>query len=204
MTSGRTTHAASARTRAGRRGHAASSRKHSSHRGASGRRNDAIALLLDDHETLRSLLSRLHEAHSDSQRERLLGEVRAEIERHTTIEEEIFYPAFRDVAQTERDRELFHESTEEHHAASLVLNEISTSAEADVFAARAKVLKDMIEHHAEEEESEMFPRARRLLPRGELERLGQELAERKRSLGHNGTGGALQTVASLVRMPFSS
>lgn len=181
----------------------ASGHRRSMRTASHGQRGDAVALLRDDHQRLRQLLTRLHDAGTSAQRERVLAEARAEIERHTTIEEEIFYPAFRAVADKDRDREMFHEAHEEHNAAALVLKELTVSAEPDVFAARAKVLKDMIEHHAEEEETEMFPRAKQLMPREELLRLGQELSARKRELSRD-TGGPLRAVASLVRMPFSS
>ena len=183
-------------------GSSARARRHSSQTATRGQRGDAVAVLRADHVRLRQLLTRLHDADTSTQRERALEETRAEIERHTTIEEEIFYPAFRDAARSEHDREMFHEAHEEHNAAKMVLKELTISAEPEVFAARAKVLKDMIEHHAGEEETEMFPRAKQLLPREELLHLGQQLSERKRELARN-SGGALQAVASLVRMPFS-
>ncbi len=180
---------------AARRASSARTRARSTQAAPRGQRGDAIAVLREDHQRIRQLLGRLHEADTPTQRERALEETRAEIERHTTIEEEIFYPAFRNVAENEHDRELFHEAHEEHNAASMVLKEINVSAEPEVFAARAKVLK---------EESEMLPRAKQLMPREELLRLGQELTERKRELARNSSGGTLQAVASLVRMPFSS
>lgn len=189
--------------RAKRAGTASAGRRRATASPARSQGGDAIAVLREDHQRLRQLLSRLHDANTSTQRQRALDETRAEVERHTTIEEEIFYPAFRDMGQTEHDRELFLEAHEEHNAAAMVLKELTISIEADVFTARAKVLKDMIEHHAEEEETEMFPRARKLLPREELVRLGRALTERKRELGRDQRG-PLQAVASLVRMPFSS
>jgi hemerythrin superfamily protein len=159
---------------------------------------DAVALLKADHKQLRHLLEQLKEAQGASgRREKLLAQVEEILKTHTTIEEEIFYPAFRDVAVTKRDRQLFHEALEEHHAVDTILPEVAgAKAEPDVFAARAKVLKEIVEHHAEEEESDMFPRARQLLPAAELRRLGAEMAARKRSLQRPATG-ALRAVTSL-------
>jgi hemerythrin superfamily protein len=142
------------------------------------------------------LLEELKSAPSGERRERVFHQVEDALKTHTKIEEEIFYPAFRDVAVTKRDRQLFFEAVEEHHAVDTVLPEVaSVRAEPDVFAARAKVLKEIVEHHAEEEETEMFPRARKLLPASELRRLGAEMAERKRSLQR--PSGALSAVTSL-------
>jgi hemerythrin-like domain-containing protein len=50
------------------------------------------------------------------------------------------------------------------------------------FAAKAKVLKDLVEHHVKEEEKEMFPRAKKLMDREELLKLGERLARAKRAL----------------------
>jgi hypothetical protein len=92
---------------------------------------------------------------------------------------------------------MFFEAQEEHHAVDTILPEVtSASAEPDVFAARAKVLKEMVEHHAEEEETDMFSRARKLFPPAELRRLGEEMAARKRMLQRRPTG-ALGSVAAL-------
>jgi hypothetical protein len=92
---------------------------------------------------------------------------------------------------------LFFEAKEEHHAVDTILPEVaSATGEPDVFAARAKVLKEMVEHHADEEESDMFPRARKLLPPAELRRLGDEMAARKRTLQQRPSG-PLGTVAAL-------
>jgi len=57
------------------------------------------------------------------------------------------------------------------------------------FAAKAKVLKDLVEHHAGEEEKEMFPRARKLMDKDELQTLGEQLARRKEELKAAGSGG---------------
>ena len=65
----------------------------------------------------------------------------------------------------------------------------------EVFAAKAKVLKDLVEHHAKEEETEMFPRARKLMNREELVRLGEQLAQAKVSL----TERLLTKLVELVR-----
>lgn len=159
---------------------------------------DAVALLKADHKELRHLLEQLKEADSpdSSRRAKLLERVEDALKTHTKIEEEIFYPAFRDAAATKKDRQLFFEAVEEHHAVDTVLPEVASATnDPDVFAARAKVLKELVEHHAEEEETDMFPRARKLFPPSELRRLGAEMAARKRSL-HRNTG-PLGVVAQL-------
>jgi hemerythrin-like domain-containing protein len=144
---------------------------------------DAIALLKADHEKVRALLADLEETseRASSKREKLLTTIEQELKIHTKIEEEIFYPAFRDAAEKKDDRKLFYEAVEEHHVVDLVLPEIK-GAGSEEFGAKAKVLKDLVEHHAEEEEAKMFPRAKKLMDRDELMRLGDALASAKETL----------------------
>ena len=143
---------------------------------------DAIALLKEDHAKVRELLSKLEEAEGKS-RETTLKTIEQELKIHTKIEEEIFYPAFRDAAEKEQDTELYYEALEEHHVVDMVVPEImGTEPDAEQFTAKAKVLKDLVEHHAEEEEKEMFPRARKLMDKAQLLELGQQLAQAKESL----------------------
>jgi hemerythrin superfamily protein len=164
-------------------------------RDARARGKDAIALLEADHQKVRGLLRELEGASAKPRREQLLTTIEHEIKLHSKIEEEIFYPAYREAAKTKEDRKLYFEAIEEHHVVDVVLPEIKgTDAGSDEFAAKAKVLKDLIEHHAEEEETEMFPRAKTLMDREELLRLGEQLAKAKESL----TGGIITKLAGLV------
>jgi hypothetical protein len=65
----------------------------------------------------------------------------------------------------------------------LVLPDLQdTDVTSEAFGGRAKVLKDLILHHAEEEEEELFPRARKLLGKERLEELGGEMEARKSEL----------------------
>ena len=147
---------------------------------------DAIQLLKKDHEKVRGLLSELSDTTSRAEKSRteLLAKISQELEIHTQIEEEIFYPAFREAAKNAEDREMFHEALEEHHAAGdLVLPDLmETEVTSDRFGGRAKVLKELVEHHADEEEKEMFKRARQLLSDEQLEELGARMEQRKREL----------------------
>src|SRR5215475_9110624 len=159
---------------------------------------DAITLLKVDHQKVRALLGELTESseRATTKREELLAEIERELKIHTTIEEQIFYPAFRDAAEKANDWKLYFEAVEEHHVVDTVLSELkSTDLASETFAAKAKVLKDLVEHHAEEEETEMFPRARKLLGREGLVRLGEELASARVSL----TNGVLTKLVELVR-----
>jgi hemerythrin-like domain-containing protein len=146
---------------------------------------DAIALLKEDHKKVKALLSSLEKTTEKSadRRVKLLQQIEAEVKVHATVEEEIFYPAFRDAARKKDDRELYQEALEEHHVVDLVMPEVKECDPAgEVFAAKVKVLKELIEHHADEEEKEMFPKARKLFDHDELREMGEPLEQRKREL----------------------
>lgn len=146
---------------------------------------DAIALLTEDHQRVRELLGEMEETteRAVTKREELLATIEQELEIHTKIEEEIFYPAFRAAAKKKDDKDLYYEALEEHHVVKMVMPEIKkTKPDSVEFGAKAKVLKDLVEHHAGEEEEEMFPRAKKLMDRAQLLALGQQMAQAKDSL----------------------
>ena len=148
---------------------------------------DAIALLKQDHKAVKGLLTELADTTNRALKTRteLLQKIAAEVRAHTTIEEEIFYPAFKAASEKADDGKMFFEALEEHRAAGeLVLPDLlDTDVQSDQFGGRAKVLKELIEHHADEEEKEMFPRARELMDKAQLEQLGERMAQRKAELG---------------------
>jgi hemerythrin-like domain-containing protein len=147
---------------------------------------NAIDLLVEDHKKLKALLEELAATGSRAEKGRteLLDRICLEFEVHAAIEEEILYPAFHQAKQTAEDEKLFFEALEEHRAVKeLVLPDLQdTDVTSDQFGGRAKVLKDLILHHAEEEEKELFPRARKLLGKEQLETLGGEMEARKSEL----------------------
>jgi hemerythrin-like domain-containing protein len=148
-------------------------------------KKDAIGLLKQDHETVRGLLKELERAASKdgAKQEKLLREIESELRVHTKIEEEIFYPAFKASVSKKEDVKLYYEAVEEHHVVDLVLPEIrKIEPGSPEFAAKVKVLQDLVEHHAEEEEGEMFPRARKAMDKGQLQSLAEELGRRKSEL----------------------
>jgi hemerythrin superfamily protein len=146
---------------------------------------DAIAILKKDHEKVRGLLKKLESSALKGRAgsSDLVRQIDRELKVHTQIEEEIFYPAFKAAVRSKEDRELYFEALEEHHVVDLVLPEVKETEEtAEEFAAKAKVLKDLVEHHAGEEEKEMFPKARKVMDRSELQELGRRLKQRKQEL----------------------
>ena len=146
---------------------------------------NAIDLLKTDHEKVKGILNQLSESTDRALKKRaeLLDKLELEITIHTQLEEQILYPAFKEAGGKEQD-EMYYEAKEEHRAVdSLVLPDLkSTDPSTPEFAGRVKVVKELLEHHIEEEETEMFPQAKKLLGNAKLEELGKEMEVMKASL----------------------
>jgi hemerythrin-like domain-containing protein len=158
---------------------ARSSKRRTSRKGV-----DAIALLIQDHKKVKRLLKQLDTTteKAAARRESLFKEINNELKIHTELEEQIFYPAYKEAAK-KSDAHLYYEALEEHHLVDVVLPEIEASdVESEEFAAKAKVLLDLVEHHTEEEEKQMFPKARKVMGKEELSELGTQMQERKMDL----------------------
>jgi hemerythrin superfamily protein len=146
---------------------------------------DAIQLLKADHKLVKELLTELEGSTTRAVKRRtdLLREIQMNLKAHTTIEEEIFYPAFK-AAGSKEEAKMYFEALEEHRAVEdLVLPDlIKTDPASDQFSGRAKVLKELLEHHIEEEEGDMFKKAKSLLSKEELVDLGSKMEARKESI----------------------
>ena len=146
---------------------------------------NAISLLKADHKKVKALLEELESTteRGAGKRKKLLGQIDTELKVHTSIEESIFYPAFREAVKKKEDREMYFEALEEHHVVKLVLPEIAaTDPSSEEFGAKAKVLKELVTHHAKEEEREMFPEAKKVLSSEELDQLGERMQRRKEEM----------------------
>lgn len=146
---------------------------------------NAIDLLKADHEKVKAILTQLSESTDRAVKKRtdLLDKLEMEISIHTQLEEQILYPAFKAVGGKD-EAEMYFEAKEEHRTVdSLVLPDLkATDPTTPEFAGRVKVVKELLEHHIEEEETDMFPKAKKLLGKSKLDQLGDEMLELKASL----------------------
>jgi hemerythrin-like domain-containing protein len=146
---------------------------------------NAIDLLIADHEKVKDILGQLSEStdRAIKKRTELLDKLEMEITIHTRLEEEILYPAFKAAGGKEQE-EMYYEAKEEHRTVdSLVLPDLKTTDPSKPeFAGRVKVVKELLEHHIKEEESEMFPQAKKLLGKAKLDELGEQMLAMKASL----------------------
>ena len=169
-------------------GKAAAGRKTAAKKTASSRARatDATALLAKDHKDVKALFKRyekLAKAEADAdEREELAAQICEMLEAHTTVEEEIFYPAVR---EAQVDADLLDEAEVEHASAKDLISQIrSMSPDDDLYDAKVTVLGEYVNHHVEEEEGQMFPKARRA--KVDLEGLGEQIKSRKEALQSEG------------------
>ena len=147
----------------------------------------ATDFLKKQHREVMKLFKEVEKTEAPRERKRLMTDIEKHLKVHTTIEEEIFYPAVKEIG-TEKAEEMVLEAVEEHHVVDLVLEELpQVDPAADTFEAKMTVLKELIEHHVEEEQDEVFPMAERKLGKERISELGDRLEER---------AGALETQAA--------
>lgn len=168
----------------------------------------ATDLLKSDHQKVKSLFHEFRGLDEDENQEkdRLFEEIRRELTVHSKVEEEIFYPAVKSLPEDEaKDRVL--EAGEEHAIVKTLLEQLGNlEAGNDVFDAKMKVMMEAVEHHADEEESEMFREARKGLDDEQLLALGARIEARKRELLGEGVSGrrSPRSAASAPRRPRRS
>lgn len=150
---------------------------------------DALELLTADHQKVKKIMGEIEKTteRGIKTREDLFTKLLSELSIHEQIEEQIFYPEVKEKATTKALEELVTESYEEHHFVDTVKAEIQdTPFDAEEWAAKFKVMKENIEHHAfEEEEGKMFPKVRKAFSKQELEDMGTRMAELKQQLKEN-------------------
>ena len=140
---------------------------------------DALTMLKNDHDKMKKLLNELESTteRGVKSREELFATIKGELTVHEAIEEEIFYPALKEHPKA---KDIVLEAYEEHHVVDNVMAELEGLDVTDeTWGAKATVMKENVEHHMEEEESEMFKQARQVFERDELEQLGERMAARK-------------------------
>ena len=137
---------------------------------------DAFNLLKEDHRKVEELFEQL-ESSRGAAKLRVFEQIKMELDLHTHIEEKIFYPALEKPRQT---HDLTLEAYEEHDVVRKLLKEMSKAKSAtEEWEAQGKVLQENVEHHVEEEENELFPKAQSALSEEQIEELGEEMAAEK-------------------------
>ena len=142
---------------------------------------DAIALLTADHREVSEMFEQFEQLgdRATTSKEKLKDKICKALIAHTTIEEEIFYPAVREKVVEGED--LVDEAVVEHASAKDLIQQLQEMQPDDeLYDAKVKVLGEQVEHHVQEEEKEMFPKVKK--SGLDLLALGQEMALRKQEL----------------------
>jgi iron-sulfur cluster repair protein YtfE (RIC family) len=139
---------------------------------------EGLNLLKQDHRKVEKIIEELLNttARSVAKRRELLQVLKSELQLHEKVEEELFYPKL----ERGKDKEMILEAYEEHHLVDNILAELEETAPNDEhFKAKLTVLQENLKHHIKEEETEIFPEARRKLGEKKLEQLGEEISKMK-------------------------
>jgi len=151
--------------------------------GSSKRRaTNAITLLRTDHSEVSALLSKYEkgkEKLGGPQKEELAGQICQMLTVHAQIEEEIFYPACKDMVEDAED--LLAEAEVEHQSLKDLIAKIEAEEPgSDKYDAEVTVLGEYVKHHVKEEQNELFPKVRK--SEIDLAELGAKLEARKQEL----------------------
>jgi hemerythrin-like domain-containing protein len=143
-------------------------------------KTDAISLLKEDHKKVKEAFEQFEKMdHEDTATmQEIAAVVCSELKVHTTIEEQVFYPAVRELLD---DDDLMNEAVVEHNSAKDLIAQLENMKPDDpMYAATFTVLGEYVQHHVEEEETEMFPKVRKL--KLDLEALGEQMLALKEEL----------------------
>jgi iron-sulfur cluster repair protein YtfE (RIC family) len=143
---------------------------------------DALTFLRRDHDVVRHLLAELRKTTELGSRRcfEAVRELKSRLETHSALEEEIFYPAFRNAMESDAEATaLYYEALEEHRVVHSILCDVAAAdPTSPAFGGKTKVLADMILHHFFEEENVLFPRVEQALSKATLVELAVKMRQR--------------------------
>jgi hemerythrin superfamily protein len=143
---------------------------------------DATELLKADHDRVDALFQKV-KANEDGNNQETFQKIRQELEIHTHVEEQIFYPNLLENGDEELQK-IVREGLEEHGQVKTLLVEMgSMSGDDEEFKAKLQVMMENVEHHVQVEEGEMFPLVREQLDEQMLTRLGSLITAEKARMG---------------------
>jgi len=146
----------------------------------------ALKLLKHDQARMRRMLKELDHAQTGGERTTQLGRVESELAVYSRLEHEVFYPAYRRVCRTVKQRKVYHECVELHRAIELHLADLRKAPpESAQFGGRARSLRLACLDLFREEQRVLFPQARRLMGRANLKALGRTMQDHRRAILRN-------------------
>jgi len=139
---------------------------------------EATTLLIADHKRVSVLFEQYERTRSGAKKKSLVADICMELGIHAQVEEEIFYPA---VKAALKDKELVPEATVEHATLKELIAQVEgKEPDGEMFDAKIKVMSEYVKHHVKEEQTAMFPKARKT--KLDMQALGAQIAARKAEL----------------------
>ncbi|APW48559.1 hemerythrin [Rhodoferax antarcticus] len=139
---------------------------------------DATTMLRADHKLVSGLFEDFEKARSPEKKKAIVAKICTELKVHTQLEEEIFYPAFKEAL---KDHELVPEAHVEHDSVKALIAQVEgVEPDGEMFDAKLKVMGEFVKHHVKEEQTQMFPKAKKSAL--DLRELGRQMQARKRVL----------------------
>ncbi|MFN2528127.1 MAG: hemerythrin domain-containing protein [Candidatus Baltobacteraceae bacterium] len=147
---------------------------------------NALDILKKDHEEVKALFKKAEELgeRATTSRRDLFEQIDEAVTLHSKIEEKLLYPVFKERAKKSDQKDEILEAYEEHGVAKRLIKELERLEPTDeTYKAKIQVLGEAVKHHADEEESEMFPMVRQLFSEKELVEMGENILEMKEKAG---------------------
>lgn len=145
------------------------------------RGNDAVEILLNDHQVIKTLLNELTSA-VGPQREQVLEQLKGVLTIHNATEENIVYPAIDKMAGSKLEAQHLYHETAEADTLFFELDSMLKERDESDFTGKAKKFADAVRHHIEEEEQKALPRLQENVDPRHAESLAQSVKTFRKSL----------------------
>jgi iron-sulfur cluster repair protein YtfE (RIC family) len=148
---------------------------------------DVFSVLHQDHENVSTIFKKFEafkgKPATSQTCERLFKELDTELSLHAQVEEDIVYPVFEEKQET---RQIIEESIEEHKEIEGLLSDLREMPPDDEsleeWMSQLEELQEKVEHHVQEEEGQLFPKAQKIISKDEAEQLGEKVQTTKNEL----------------------
>lgn len=159
------------------------------------KKKDIFSLLKADHRKVEGIFAKLEKTtqRAVGRREKLYGELRMELSAHAEAEEKAVYPILK---QEEKTEDIAFESVEEHSIVKFLFSKLDdTPCDSQEWTAQITALKEVVEHHVEEEESDMFKKMRAAFAKEDLEMMAVGFSRAKAAILRSGKPDQLKAAA---------
>lgn len=138
---------------------------------------NAISFLINEHNRFRKTFNDISEtSHRDETKRKMLSDLCKDLVRHETMEQNLWYPHFKD---KDEFKDIVKHLVSEEKTAAGVIKDLEKAKSQKEWQEKFLKLKHDVEHHANEEETKLFPRVKNFLSEKKLEEIGKEMSELK-------------------------